>query len=243
MCTVTFLPLRDNGFIMTSNRDESPKRGNAIFPSFRKVDNKHLLFPQDPDAGGTWMATTDNGTTVCLLNGAFQPHEHKPPYRMSRGLVVLEAVECIKPNEFVRNFDFEDIEPFTLVMLYHDPELKLLEFRWDGKNGHSIVKDPAYPHIWASAQLYNKQLQETKNSEFEKWVEAQKRFKIDPIRSFHKEPFNILTHPKVKTVSTTTVASDEQKVSMVYESLETVMTPMSITLSQEINLDLSHSIL
>ena len=86
MCTVSFLPL-ENGFILTSNRDERALRKKAIFPSYQESKAGTVIFPQDGEAGGTWFATADT-RMICLLNGAFKSHEKQPPYRHSRGKVV-----------------------------------------------------------------------------------------------------------------------------------------------------------
>ena len=57
MCTVTFLPLKNDGFILTSNRDEQPNR--ITHPPLTVVeDETTLLFPKDEIAGGTWIGTS-----------------------------------------------------------------------------------------------------------------------------------------------------------------------------------------
>src|SRR4051812_22764348 len=73
MCTVTYLPLKE-GFIITSNRDERLVRKPADAPQIISGLNTRILFPRDGEAGGTWIATSENNRTVCLLNGAFVPH-------------------------------------------------------------------------------------------------------------------------------------------------------------------------
>jgi len=73
-----------------------------------------------------------------LLNGAFKKHIAQPPYRKSRGLVLLEIVEADEPQSFFKQLDLFDIEPFTVVL--HQPGL-LHEFRWDGKDKHSTLLD------------------------------------------------------------------------------------------------------
>ena len=90
MCTVTYFPLEQDGYILTSSRDEKSVRGIALPPRKYLLDQQTVFFPKDPDAGGTWFVTTGRDTTLCLLNGAFTKHEHEPPYRKSRGLVVLD---------------------------------------------------------------------------------------------------------------------------------------------------------
>jgi hypothetical protein len=34
------------------------------------LNNKNVIYPKDPQAGGTWYAVGDNGSVLVLLNGA-----------------------------------------------------------------------------------------------------------------------------------------------------------------------------
>src|SRR5919199_3470936 len=118
MCVVTLLPL-PGGFVLTSNRDEHVSRPAAIPPQTYSIDGHSITFPKDPQGGGTWLATF--GTiTVCLLNGAFVNHVHQPPYRRSRGLVVLDYFDTADPRQFIDSYDFSGIEPFTMVIAHNE---------------------------------------------------------------------------------------------------------------------------
>ena len=90
MCTVTFLPV-GNTLYLTSNRDEAAARKIADAPQIVPFSAGNILFPKDSEAGGTWVATHENGNAMVLLNGAFVKHQHNPPYRKSRGLIFLEV--------------------------------------------------------------------------------------------------------------------------------------------------------
>ena len=146
MCTVTYLPGAKNNFIFTSNRDEAPKR-NATELITKSEKGKRVLYPKDPLANGTWIAISDSNQLVCILNGAFKKHKHQPPYRLSRGIMALEFFRYQNFNDFHQNFNFEGMEPFTMIVI--DKE-KLYEFRWDENEKHLLQKDEKRPHIWAS---------------------------------------------------------------------------------------------
>jgi uncharacterized protein with NRDE domain len=92
MCTVSYLPLPSAGYILTSNRDEAPERPTALPINHYRIGERTVYFPKDPQAGGTWIATTGDESTICLLNGGFVPHIAAPGhhYRKSRGMVVLD---------------------------------------------------------------------------------------------------------------------------------------------------------
>lgn len=167
MCTVTYLPTGENTFILTSNRDESPSRGALQLTKKQLPNNLQILFPKDPKAGGTWIATGDNNKLLVLLNGAFERHKRNLPYRRSRGLVVLDFFSYKTADEFIQHYDFENIEPFTMVIY---SENKLTEFRWDEKQKYirSLATDQAY--IWSSAPLYTPKYQKIREILFQKWL-------------------------------------------------------------------------
>ena len=67
MCTVTYLPLENDGFILTSNRDESPMR-KTIPPKKYLENGVELAYPKDQLAGGTW---------ICLLYTSPSPRDRQ----------------------------------------------------------------------------------------------------------------------------------------------------------------------
>lgn len=151
MCTVSFIPVRDN-FVITSNRDEKTSRKNAIRPQQTIYKGQKLFFPKDGDAGGTWIVMKENGDAAVLLNGAFICHTAEPPYRMSRGIVLLDIFSTERPSVTFTKIDLADIEPFTLVLLENNC---LYEFRWDGTEKYCRQLSINRSYIWSSATLYD----------------------------------------------------------------------------------------
>ncbi len=154
MCTVSFVPVKDSYFI-TSNRDEKYSRKPAIPPAFYEFESGKLIFPKDGDAGGSWIALHENGNVGVLLNGAFEKHISRPPYRLSRGEIFLCIITSDNP---VRRFDrlnLERIEPFTLVII---DKGDLYECRWDGNTKFCSQLRNYRHHIWSSATLYETEM-------------------------------------------------------------------------------------
>jgi hypothetical protein len=168
MCTVSYLPLSDGGYILTSNRDEHLSREIALIPRKYTHAEKSLFYPRDPRAGGTWIATNGEGYTVCLLNGAFNRHISKPPYRHSRGLIVLDFFRHVTIDSFLSEYNFSRLEPFTLIIAGPGPVLN--ELRWDGETVHHKVVDPLIEHIWSSATLYSPTVMELRTRLFMEWL-------------------------------------------------------------------------
>ena len=151
MCTVSFISSNDNFFI-TSNRDEKLSRKIAISPGMFDHNGQKLFFPKDTDAGGTWIVMKENGDAAVLLNGAFINHTAEPPYRLSRGIILLDIISTEKPSLTFQKINLQDIEPFTLVLLENNC---LYEYRWDGTEKFCKQLNIHMSYIWSSATLYN----------------------------------------------------------------------------------------
>jgi hypothetical protein len=151
MCTVSFVPVKDK-FIITSNRDEKTSRKIAIRPQLSVYNGQKLIFPKDSDAGGTWIVMKENGDAAVLLNGAFICHDAEPPYRSSRGIILLNIFSAERPSVTFTKISLQDIEPFTLIMLENNC---LYEFRWDGTEKYCKQLSTNRAHIWSSATLYD----------------------------------------------------------------------------------------
>lgn len=151
MCTVTFIPVKDSFFI-TSNRDEKLNRKTAVSPAMIEHNGHKLFFPKDADAGGTWIVMKENGDAAVLLNGAFICHKAEPPYRLSRGIIILDIISTERPSYTFTKINLQDIEPFTLVLLENNC---LYEFRWDGTEKYCKQLNAGRPYMWSSATLYD----------------------------------------------------------------------------------------
>ncbi|MEO6253494.1 MAG: NRDE family protein [Ferruginibacter sp.] len=181
MCTVSFVPLKDV-VIITSNRDEHIQRKNAAAPAFHVLNNKKIIFPKDQKAGGTWLAAGDHGAVAVLLNGAFKKHIPQPPYRKSRGLILLEIIGADIPLIFFGSLDLENIEAFTIVLFQGG---NLYELRWDGNNKHAQKLDNSGNYIWSSVTLYREEVIQSREKLFEQFVMTKKNIDAQLIRDFH----------------------------------------------------------
>src|SRR5687768_5399422 len=132
MYTVTFIPFRDSFFI-TSNRDESPGRKAKELTSWHLTGDTIIHFPLDEASGGSWIAMSDKGRAVCLLNGAFEAFVPEPSYRISRGRVVVHATLDPDITAFIHSYDLEGIAPFTLLIFEKE---KFVQLIWDGTQRH-----------------------------------------------------------------------------------------------------------
>ncbi len=213
MCTVTYIPNR-SGFTLTHNRDEAPARSSVRISENDKNPDELIVFPRDSSAGGTWFAMSESGKIVCLLNGAFVRHHHNPPYKRSRGLMVLDFFDYADPERFFNEYDFEGMEPFTLI--FARPGV-LTELRWDEHLPH-VTQFPAdQPRFWCSSTLYPPEMQLLREKVFLDWQQKNKRRTPRDITRLHlngsvNDPANdfVMQRDRVRTVSITQVVHQKK---------------------------------
>ncbi len=234
MCTVSFVPIANNEFILTSNRDERVARGLASFPKIISKEKCEIAAPVDPLASGTWIAASDRGDFICLLNGAFIKHKHLSNYRKSRGLVVMDYFETGNPETFDAEYDLQNIEPFTMVMVHRGNELELNELRWDGNEKHFKKLDGQKFYLWSSVTLYNETITAEKKIVFEKLLEEEKDISTDQMISIHQKFLYeewVLPPERVDVVSTlsvTAVHSTSTGLQMHYKDLVRKQLPLEM---------------
>ena len=239
MCTVTYIPTTKNNFILTSSRDVPFAREKALFPKKYNENGIEITYPKDGRAGGTWIGYSEKKRLICLLNGGFENHylttSPDKKYRKSRGVIVLDLLKETEINSALSEIDLSNIEPFTLVIVDWNKELKLIELVWDGTTKH-IKKLPQEMHIWSSATLYDKNMKALREKWFKKWQnvfcpseisdEELNIVQANRILNFHhqagignKNVDVIMKREKVGTVSITQVTKLEAEISMEYEEI------------------------
>jgi hypothetical protein len=224
MCTVTCIPGRDKIYL-TSNRDEKHWRSNALPPAVYPAASGNLLFPKDGDAGGTWIAAHENGNAIVFLNGGFIRHTPQPPYRKSRGLVLLDLLNTPDPAKAFNTISLHQIEPFTAVMWSAG---QLVEGRWDGSQKYTSRLSLSTPHIWSSATLYDEAVVEKRKSWFNKWLQQHPQPTPDHILHFHQftgdgdshNDLRMNRNGQVFTVSVTLLTLTDEMTQMHYLDLK-----------------------
>ncbi|MBI1228164.1 MAG: hypothetical protein GC192_23220 [Bacteroidetes bacterium] len=223
MCTVTYIPQPGGNFVLTSNRDEAPSRSPQNLDR-EVVNGATLVFPRDTTAGGTWIAATDSNRVACLLNGAFEKHSHRPPYRRSRGLMVLDFFRFATAVEFFEKYDFKGMEPFTFIIV---DDGQPYELRWDEQQQHVRPLDPLGYYLWSSATLYPGEVGEMRQQWFKEWRHERRDFSPASILDFHKtggmgddwNGFIMNREGRVQTVSLTQIVKNDVGISLEYNDL------------------------
>jgi uncharacterized protein with NRDE domain len=222
MCTVSFVRANDT-VIITSNRDEHIQRENAAAPDFYILPNKKIIFPKDARAGGTWFAASNTGEIAVLLNGAFKKHKAQPPYRKSRGLILLEIIEADEPISYFDELNLENIEPFTLIIYQPD---SLHELRWDGSDKYNSLLDITGSYIWSSATLYTDDVIRHRQHLFEQFIGVTANITVEKILDFHmhdqgdtENGFVIDRQTGMKTFSITQAVVNDDTITFLHNDL------------------------
>lgn len=229
MCTVTVLPLA-GGYLLATNRDESPHRGPALPPAPALIGGRQALFPRDSDAGGTWVAVDEAGHGLCLLNGDRSPAAPPPADPVSRGLLVLDLLarpghdavwrtlnERRDTGELaVRSFKLLVLEPGT------PPGLVL----WDGAElARERLPDAA---VVVSSTWNSEEVHARRSQAFAALAEVPEPLRAERQRAWHSghapgveggDAYSICMHrDDANSVSFTQVVVEAERVQMAYQS-------------------------
>jgi len=226
MCTVTYLPLGNSDFILTSSRDIPFARKKATHPKKYVEDGIELWYPKDGKAGGTWIGLSENKRLICLLNGGFVYHTSRENYEKSRGLIVKELLRCADIRKGLERVDLNGVEQFTLTIVDWNDRLELLEFVWDGVEKHLKVL-PQQAHIWSSATLYDSGVKQLREDWFAKWQEKNEIEQASILDFHHTAGIGdqcidvLMNRGQGGTVSITSVKKENRQLIMKYEDVFT----------------------
>lgn len=223
MCTVSFVYRGGKDFMLISNRDEAVNR-KTIAPKKYEGNGVALVYPKDEVAGGTWIGASSKNRILCLLNGAFVKHDRMLSYKKSRGIIVKELLEVNDVFTEMYKYDFNGVEPFTLLIVDWNSELKLIELIWDGVKTQ-FTDLPLEPKIWSSSTLYSSEMKRFRQQWFQEYM-SQNGSSKEELLYFHEhygvgDPMLDLKIDRglLKTVSITMFEKAEEVIQVVYKDL------------------------
>jgi len=231
MCTVSYIPkINDNGFLLTSNRDEKEFR-QTINPEIYTFGDVKVSFPKDALAGGSWIAINDRGRLCCLLNGGFKSHKKQSFHTLSRGKILLELTSSEAGfKEYFEGRELSNVEPFTIVAIQkkEDKIISFCELIWDGEKKHFRELNIEESYIWSSATLYSEENRKKRKSWFTQFLtNNNENISLENVFEFHSgthtedNSINLIMEREngLKTVSITQVVSKGTKLQLNYNDL------------------------
>ena len=220
MCLVSYISTQ-NGYFLTSNRDESPKRAETPLRSIT-IGNSNLICPID-QKGGSWIIMAKDARAICILNGAHNNHTRKSTYRLSRGVMMMEFFTFDHTRDFIAQYNFTNIEPFTMVIREKN---KLYEFRWDEISKHIKILDTDQSYVWSSSTLYDDEMRRARKKVFFEEIKHID-LNIEAIMELHRRGqvgntennFVMNREDRVATISITCAAAQAEKITMLHNNL------------------------
>jgi uncharacterized protein with NRDE domain len=192
MCTLTYLPLNNNAFFMTHNRDEKYSRSVAALPKMYLLNDLPVFYPKDLESNGTWMLTTECVFTLCLLNGADEHIPSDEVFPKSRGQIILDYFNFFSLDKMIAEYDFSGYAPFTLIVMdsHLPPDTIFQKLTWDTTQIKVENLDPAKPAIWSSSTLYDVEARNKRQGMFEDFLIANPSYDKETIINFHTQKFD-----------------------------------------------------
>ena len=145
---------------------------------------------------------------------------------MSRGVVVRDLLIAEDVLLSIDAFDFQDIEPFTIVLVRWEQEVQLHELVWDGSQKH-LSEKPLVPTIWSSSLLYTSEVKQQREQWFSQFLFNSMRPSEKELMGFHrsagigdKNNDLIMDRGFVKTKSITQVIKKEETIAMTYDEIQ-----------------------
>lgn len=182
MCTVTYLPVSNDGFIVTSNRDEAPGRRAEEWRQQIMGSGEMVCYPRDPMKGGTWFCFSDHSRLACLLNGAYTPFDPDPSFTTSRGEIVLDYFRQRPSSLWMEQVNLRTVAPFTLLLIDQGGFRELI---WDGREKEICTVPADKPRIWSSVTLYPPEIRKWREQLFSSWRREHPDPTQEAIMEFH----------------------------------------------------------
>jgi uncharacterized protein with NRDE domain len=219
MCTVSIIKTGANGITLTSNRDERITRP-TLPPEIKEFHGQRVICPLDVEKGGTWIAASEIGRIVCLLNGGYVKHIPTGKESMSRGRIVLDCFSYDSIQEFVNGIELQKTEPFTMLLIDALQVESLHELIWDGTEKRHTVKNTSTPGLWSSTTLYSEEERYCKKDLFTSIIDESSIEDKSKIFELHSKGIELngffLNDSFLRTISITQIEINEEGVSMKY---------------------------
>lgn len=237
MCTVSVIRLP--GLLrLVSNRDERRTRPTALPPALTHAGDLRVLAPIDPSSQGTWIACSEIGLAIALLNVNPPDADTRVP-PLSRGAIVPGLMRARSLDEvaaWAGAIDHQEYSPFRLVAI-HVGEEDVLEV---APAVGTVRRLPlAVPQMFTSSGLGDHQVEGPRRQLFERTiVNGGKRDLRDRQDRYHahrwrdRQAVSVhMSRTDAWTVSRTTIEIGDADIAMFYAA-EPDWTPVAVHLSR-----------
>lgn len=240
MCTLTFLPMAD-GYLAGMNRDELRTRPVARPPQVRKSGGTETLYPAEP-SGGTWIACSQRGILLALLNWNDIEPGDLPTKTKSRGFVIptlIGAQNLAAVDSTFERVPLEGVLPFRLFGFFPGQTSAAL-WRWDGMRKNQQALPWSCGH-WFSSSLSDQAAEKQRGFACEAAASESGFGTPESLRLLHAShipaagPFSVCVHrPDAATVSYTEVVCGERSLLIRYMAGNPCRNPLPQEISESL---------
>ena len=142
-------------------------------------------------------------------------------------MVVKDLLKTDNLKKEIESYDFNEIEPFTAVLIEWEAEVQLFQLVWDDEKYH-FSEEPLAPQIWSSSPLYPENLKKKREQWFSAFLLETIKPSEEALLQFHKTAGEgdlnsnlIMDRGFIKTKSITQISKKEDVIEMRYEDLQT----------------------
>jgi hypothetical protein len=232
MCTVSVIHRGDriaHALRVVCNRDELRTRAEALPPRVCLLGARRAVMPIDPVSGGTWIAGSDAGFVMTLLNhnpGGARTVPVNDGVPRSRGTIIPRLVRASSFDEAVEHalhLRAREFQPFRLVILDMQSMCEIVS---DGTTLRAFrTATEGRPLLFTSSGLGDELVDRSRRGLFEQLVP---QYFATPAAQdvFHRHTWEGREHlsaqmsrPDARTVSRTTVELSRGGARMTYEPI------------------------
>jgi hypothetical protein len=184
VCTASWLS-RDGTLRLGFNRDELRSREPALPPEVRDGPAGRWIAPRDGRAGGTWIAASERGVVLALLN---RSEGAPPPGVASRGLLIPELLGATDADALVDALGRRDLAPFApfrLLALWHGRDAGVVA-GWNGVALDAAELDAA-AGLLCSSSLGDERVTATRGAVWERHRAGATSFDAAAHDAFHRD--------------------------------------------------------
>ena len=229
MCTVSVVPLV-GGFSLACNRDELLLRPIAVPPAWCQIGEVRATFPVDPAGGGTWVAASESGLALALLNrhsiDSVDEDVRAAATRVTRGEIIprlLASTRLTGVGDQLQRLDPARYAPFQLVAIYGRG---LLIATSNGRALSVTTNLLREPVMFTSSSLGDRDARRVRQPLFDSLVRRASH-PVEGQRQFHDHQwpgcpsFSVrMRRPNARTVSRSIVVVHKRRTSFTYEALD-----------------------
>jgi hypothetical protein len=184
VCTASWLR-RGERLHLFFNRDEALARVPASEPVLLERDGVRFAAPRDGRSGGTWIAVSERGLALALLN---RSDGVRPPRPGSRGRLIPRLAAALRPDDFAARLlrePLRDLPGFRLAAFWLEPEAATVA-SWDGER-LSFDALPARAGLLCSSGLGDQAADAARRAVWERRRAANPDWRPEDHRRFHRD--------------------------------------------------------